>query len=362
MPISTHRPRRYRPAGQKRTPAAALEYGPRDTGCPAVEEAIGALYEGQNETSFWALMHALNYAMQLETRVLVPVDSAEGPRSARAPWGEHPVPPQKAEDIPLWTVRAVKDQHWLPIFTSAAEAAGSEATADRPMAEKTLEEAFEYAFNTPGIDGAVLNPWGRSATLERALLNGLLNAESAHEPGEANLNAGLAAAAENDWQAAAGYYEDAAAEGSAPAQTLLGECYYSGHGRPKSAAKARALWRAAAKAGDVNALLDLGDDCTDAGAALIHYRRAQRIAREQPDIEYTPRVRLRIVQAETSRLASKRTLARRWCAEAARGFMLLARDGRAGAREWYAEAEALGEELAEGGAGLAAYKKSLHLD
>ena len=41
------------------------EYGPLGTGCPAIERAVAALYKGQNEESFWALMNAINYALEL---------------------------------------------------------------------------------------------------------------------------------------------------------------------------------------------------------------------------------------------------------------------------------------------------------
>ena len=43
-----------------------------------VEQAIERLYHGQNEESFWALMGALNYALELETHVLVPLQTAPG--------------------------------------------------------------------------------------------------------------------------------------------------------------------------------------------------------------------------------------------------------------------------------------------
>lgn len=52
------------------------EYGPLGTGCPAIERAVAALYKGQNEESFWALMNAINYALELDTRVLVPLEAA----------------------------------------------------------------------------------------------------------------------------------------------------------------------------------------------------------------------------------------------------------------------------------------------
>jgi len=65
--------RRFRPvgSGKKRT---APQYGPVGTGCPFVEEAVARLYREQNEEHFWSLMNALNYALELQTKVLVPLD------------------------------------------------------------------------------------------------------------------------------------------------------------------------------------------------------------------------------------------------------------------------------------------------
>ena len=73
--------RRFRPvgSGKKRT---APQYGPVGTGCPFVEEAVARLYREQNEEHFWSLMNALNYALELQTKVLVPLDAAVDPQSA----------------------------------------------------------------------------------------------------------------------------------------------------------------------------------------------------------------------------------------------------------------------------------------
>ena len=82
---------RLRPVGaadRKKLP----EYGPLGTGCPAIERAVAALYKGQNEESFWALMNAINYALELDTRVLVPLEAASDQPDGAAPWAEHPVP------------------------------------------------------------------------------------------------------------------------------------------------------------------------------------------------------------------------------------------------------------------------------
>ena len=63
-------------AGRKKT---APKYGPTGTGCPVVEEAVARLYRDQSEAHFWDLMNALNYALELKTRVLVPLDAATDP-------------------------------------------------------------------------------------------------------------------------------------------------------------------------------------------------------------------------------------------------------------------------------------------
>ena len=57
---------RFRPVGSRRSRTAPV-YSPRGTGCPAIEQAVQGLYKGQNEESFWTLMSALNYALELET-------------------------------------------------------------------------------------------------------------------------------------------------------------------------------------------------------------------------------------------------------------------------------------------------------
>lgn len=81
--------RRFRPvgSGKKRT---APQYGPVGTGCPFVEEAVARLYREQNEEHFWSLMNALNYALELQTKVLVPLDAAVDPQSGAAPWAHLP--------------------------------------------------------------------------------------------------------------------------------------------------------------------------------------------------------------------------------------------------------------------------------
>lgn len=87
--------RRFRPvgSGKKRT---APQYGPVGTGCPFVEEAVARLYREQSEEHFWSLMNALNYALELQTRVLVPLDAAVDPQSGAAPWAHLPIPEDRA--------------------------------------------------------------------------------------------------------------------------------------------------------------------------------------------------------------------------------------------------------------------------
>ena len=80
---------RYRPVkNRKKTPAGGLRYGPVFTGCPAVELAVERLYQADDagrEERFWGLVKALNYAMQVQTRVLVPVQlTPEGSQSSSA--------------------------------------------------------------------------------------------------------------------------------------------------------------------------------------------------------------------------------------------------------------------------------------
>lgn len=82
---------RFRSVGRSRSRTAPV-YSPRGTGCPAIEQAVQGLYKGQNEESFWTLMSALNYALELETHVLVPLQTALSAQGAPAPWMEHPIP------------------------------------------------------------------------------------------------------------------------------------------------------------------------------------------------------------------------------------------------------------------------------
>ena len=159
--------RRFRPvgSGKKRT---APQYGPVGTGCPFVEEAVARLYREQNEEHFWSLMNALNYALELQTKVLVPLDAAVDPQSGAAPWAHLPIPEERAEGLQPWLLYTRKERNYLPLFTSVKNAEAEKASATRPMVERSLRSAMEYALETDGIDGVVLDPWTSSATPRRA--------------------------------------------------------------------------------------------------------------------------------------------------------------------------------------------------
>mgnify|MGYP004470615541 FL=1 len=338
---------RFRPVDSKRQ-GRVLRYSPRDTGCPAIEQAIEGLYHGQNEESFWTLMGALNYALELETRVLVPLQTAPTAHPNPAPWSEHPVPEEKAKDLPLWTLKNGKGRTWLPLFTSCTAANGDRNTASRPMADRSLQDAMELALSTPGIDGVVLDPWGHSATLDGALLNGLLHAaHTPEEPGDEEVEQGREAARQGDWETAAACYDKAAQQGSARGLSLLADCLYKGRGFTANRAEARRMWRVAAENGEVLSFVALGDDCAargDAGKALLYYRQGWQNAQKMPDIEYMPQVCLRMVQQELRYVSRRQAL--RLLAEAEQGFAILAREHEPDAEQNLAATRQLMETLA----------------
>ena len=337
---------RFRPVGSSRHPRTPVRYSPGGTGCPAIEQAIERLYHGQNEESFWALMGALNYALELETHVLVPLQTAPGTPPTPAPWAENPVSQQKARGLALWTLKN-KDRTWLPLFTSVAAAGADRSTASRPMADRTLEQAMQLALDTPGIDGVVLDPWSNSASLDGALLNGLLHAgHTPEEPGDAEADAGKEAARKGCWEQAVECFEKAAELGSAMGLALLADCIYKGRGTRTNRAKARRMWKEAADSGEILSNIALGDDCAargDNGRALLYYRRARANAAHMPDIEYTPQVCLRVAQTETRYTSRKKALA--LAAEARQGFAIKAREHEPDAEQWLAEADQLIREL-----------------
>ena len=333
---------RFRPAGSRKKRNSEVLYDPLYTGCPAVEKAVSALYRTQNEESFWSLMNALNYALEMDTSVLVPLQTSPDPQGKPAPWAEHPVPAEKAKDLPLWLLRTNKGKSYLPIFVSLDAAEAERSTAVCPMTKMLLVDAMTRALETEEIDGVVIDPWTDSATLDVSLLKGLLRAShDSDEPGEEELTAGRKAAAEARWEEAAQFFEEAAKQGRAEGLALLGELLYNGKGVRKSAAQARRLWKEAAKAGDIFALIALGDDCLKSGkgcgAALLYYRKAQVFSARTPDIAYTPQVRLRIAQCETKFISKEAAFAQ--LAEARQGFQILLKEGDLDARSWLEETE-----------------------
>ena len=339
--------RRFRPVGSRKKKAAP-QYSPAGTGCPVVEQAVERLYREQNETHFWNLMNALNYALELKTRVLVPLDAAADPQSGPAPWASMPIPAEKAEGLDPWLLHTRKERSYLPLFTSVKTAEAERATATRPMAERGMREAMEYALNTDGIDGVVIDPWTNSATLDGSILNGLLKSERGSEgPGLEELDAGYDAARQGSWAEAVQHYEKAVEAGSAEALALLGDCLYQGRGARRSKVQARRMWKKAAEAGEVQAMIALGDDCAASGGemaeTLQYYRRAQSAAREVPDIAYTPQVCLRLAQYETQYLSRKKALLQ--VAEAVQGFRILQAEGETDAADWLREAELLTDQL-----------------
>lgn len=356
---------RFRPVGSRRTPRTAPQYSPNGTGCPAIEQAVEGLYQGQNEESFWTLMGALNYALELETHVLVPLQTAASVHPGPAPWSQHPVPAEKARDLAVWTIQNGKNRSWLPLFTSDTAASADRSTAARPMAEYSLQEAMELALASPDIDGVVIDPWSHSATLDGALLNGLLHAgHGPEEPGDEEIEAGKAAARAGDWRMAADQFDQAAQKGNAMGLSLLADCLYRGRGEMQNKTEARRMWHTAAQHGEVLAMLALGDDCAargEQGKALLQYRQARQAAKQVPDIEYTPRICLRLAQTETRYISVKKAMA--LAAEAAQGFAIQAREGEPDAAQWLAEAERLLQELAEQPGKNTAYNiDSLQLD
>lgn len=178
------------------------------------------------------------------------------------------------------------------------------------MADYTLQDAMELVLDAPDIDGVVIDPWGHSATLDEALLNGLLHAgHNPEEPGDEEVEAGREAARAGDWRMAADHYDEAAQQGNAMGLSLLADCLYRGRGEMQNKTEARRMWRTAADHGEVLAMLSLGEDCAargEAGKALLYYRKARQTAQSMPDIEYTPRICLRLAQAETRYVSAKR--------------------------------------------------------
>ena len=85
---------------------------------------------------------------------------------------------------------------------------------------------MELALSTEGIDGVVLDPWSHSATLDGALLNGLLHAgHTPEDPGDEKADAGKEAARKGNWAQAVECFEKAAELGSAMGLAPAGRLY-----------------------------------------------------------------------------------------------------------------------------------------
>lgn len=298
------RRRAVRRVQSKPTGARGLEYGPNTTGCPAVAQAIERLYAGQTEETFWALMSALNYALEMETEVLVPLDAVQGMQVGVAPWAANPIPEEKAGSLRFWTLCSERNRKmWVPVFTSGKNALQGRSTATRPMVQKKLQDVMEQVLADKALTGVVIDPWGRSASLERSLLNGLLHAQPAMQQ-----------------------------EMEPQAQQLENR-----------------IWDLM-RQGDAFAAGQSGN-APDPGCALMAYRRAYAAACAQPDITYWPELCLRLAQYEVRYTDCEEAL--RLAVEARHGLRLRLAEGDETARPELEHAEALCKELAVRPAGPA---------
>ena len=146
---------RYRPVKHRRkAPAAAPQYGPLYTGCPAVELAIERLYQADDsarEDRFWGLIRSLNYALQMQTRVLVPVQMHPDGQRAQFSWAEHPIPAEKAAGLDLWTLNTPKGQKLLPVFTTPEQADGSPVTLGLPIIRSSVDHGTGFGHAGEGF-------------------------------------------------------------------------------------------------------------------------------------------------------------------------------------------------------------------
>lgn len=328
---------RYRPVkNRKKAPAGGLRYGPVFTGCPAVELAVERLYQAgdaQREERFWGLVKGLNYALQMQTHVLVPVRLTPEGSQGQFSWASHPIPPEKAGGLELWALSTPKGYKVLPAFTRPSEADASPATLGLPMAELPLQQVMEEALQREDLNGMVLNPWGRSATLDKGLLRGLLYAHGPEDaPGEAEARQGRQLAAQGRWAEAEPLFAASAALGCPEGLRRLAGCYDTGRGIGRDRRKAMTLWRKAAAQGDVLAQVAIGDRYAagtartpgDPGKALMAYRRACAMAETEMDITTWPVLCLRMAGAEAG--ATDKEQVARLLAEAVHGLHLLCKE------------------------------------
>lgn len=269
------------------------------------------------------------------------------PRAVR-PRGRRSHPGGKGGRPAPWLLHTRRERTYLPLFTSVKTAEAERTTATRPMAERGMREAMTYALNTEGLDGVVIDPWTNSATLDNSILKGLLRAaRGPRRPGADELDCGYEAACHGWWDEAVHYYKRAADEGNTEALALLADCIYQGRGIRRSKTEARKLWKKAAAAGEVQAMIALGDDALasdkELAVALQYYRRAQSAGRGTPDVAYTPQIRLRIAQTETRFVSRRKALAE--LAEAEQGFRVQLEQAAPDAQLWLDETQKLIEEL-----------------
>mgnify|MGYP002234988935 CR=1 FL=1 len=160
----------------------------------------------------------------------------------------------------MWTLRNDKGRCWLPLFTSVAAAGADRSTGSRPMADRTLEQAMQLALDTPGIDGVVLDPWSNSASLDGALLNGLLHAgHTRRAPAQRRPKPVKKPPAPDTGRQRQSATRKPPSRAVLPGSRCWASACIRGRGVPKSAAQARKMWKAAAESGEPIALLNLGD-------------------------------------------------------------------------------------------------------
>lgn len=121
---------------------------------------------------------------------------------------------------------------------------------------------------------------------------------------------------------------------------MLGELLYEGKGVRRSAVQARRMWKKAAEAGDVLAMIALATTAWPlargrSGAPVLP--SGADGGRPTPDIAYMPQVRLRMAQYETQYLSRPRALAE--MAEAKQGFKIQLGEGDPAAEQWLQETE-----------------------
>lgn len=125
---------------------------------------MARLYREQNEEHFWSLMNALNYALELQTKVLVPLDAAVDPQSGAAPGAPaHPGRSGPRACSPGCSTPG-RERHYLPLFTSVKNAEAEKASATRPMVERSLRSAWSMRWKRTA---SMVWCWTRGQALPR---------------------------------------------------------------------------------------------------------------------------------------------------------------------------------------------------